>query len=412
VRRRIEVEEMKHHEPAAPARARIQPFAREEVREDVRCVSKKRIRKICLALAVISAGLAGPSLAAEMPPPARPQQFLQSVPPRSHPPLDRAIRRQQSRQAQINLDVFFDTLGLAKGMSILDIGAGPGYASFLFAEKLQGSGEVYATDIRSDFVDHIAAEAKKRGLVNLSSAVVAEQGLDEFYARHRYDLVFLSNVYHALDARVDYFTRLRGFLKPGARLVAILYNQTPLFSEDDFPRHDDFVKRLGREAADSPFVMNLSEVTRGLLRDMGNAQALKSALVEDFNRMLQDPHFYRHFYQDSYFTEGLFTPPERDLANWLLMTLTEDGALDDAFDRKDERKMRTVIKLNRLFFSKRFGDYLAGGGRGAYIPAGDANRHTSKYVMLKELDVAGYQFVEELRLSPYYDAVILAPKAP
>jgi hypothetical protein len=128
--------------------------------------------------------------------------------------------------------------------------------------------------------------------------------------------------------------------------------------------------------------------------------------------MLQDPHFYRHFYQDSYFTEGLFTPPERDLANWLLMILTEDGALDDAFDRKDERKMRTVIKLNRLFFSKRFGDYLAGGGRGAYIPAGDANRHTSKYVMLKELDVAGYQFVEELRLSPYYDAVILAPKAP
>jgi hypothetical protein len=242
--------------------------------------------------------------------------------------------------------------------------------------------------------------------------VVSEKGLDEFYAGHRYDLVFLSNVYHCLNARVDYFTRLRGFLKPGARLVAILYNQTPLFSEDDFARHDDLVKSLAREAPDSPFVMNLSEATRRLLRDMGNAQELKSALVDDFNGMLQDPHFYQNFYRDSYFTEGMFTPPERDLANGLLMTLTEDGVLDDGFDRKDERKMRTVIKLNRLFFIKRFGDYLAADGRGAYIPAGDANRHTSKYVMLKELDVAGYQFVEELSLSPYYDAVIMTPKAP
>ena len=74
--------------------------------------------------------------------------------------------------------------------------------------------------------------------------------------------------------------------------------------------------------------------------------------------------------------------------------------------------MRTVIKLNRLFFIKRFGEHLAQGGRGAYFPVGDANRHTSKYVVLKELDAAGYRFVEELRLSPYYDAVIMAPQAP
>ena len=128
--------------------------------------------------------------------------------------------------------------------------------------------------------------------------------------------------------------------------------------------------------------------------------------------MLLDPQFYRHFYRDSYFTKDLFSPAERDLANWLLMTLAEDGVLDGTLDQMDERKLRTVIKLNRLFFIKRFGDYLAEGGRGAYFPAGDANRHTSKYVMLKELDAAGYRLVDELRLPPFYDAVIMAPKAP
>lgn len=373
----------------------------------------KRIGLIFLSLAVLGTSIARPASAQKTPaPPAQERQPHRPDPPTSHPPLERAIQRQQFRQERtINLGRFLDTLGIAQGMSILDVGAGPGYASFLFAERLRGSGAVYATDIRPDFVDHIAQEAKKRGLTNLSAAVVSEKGLDEFYARQRYDLVFLSNVYHALDARVDYFTKLRGYLNPGARLVLILYNQTPLFSEDDFARYDEMVNDLVREAPDSPFVANLSEATRKLLRDRGDAAALKGALVEDFNRMLLDPRFFRNFYRDSYFTKGMFAPEERDLANWLLMTLAEDGVLDDTFDRKDERKMRTAIKLNRLFFIKRFGDYLAGAGLGAYFPAGDANRHTSKYVMFKELDAAGYQRVEELSLSPYYDAVIMAPKA-
>ena len=128
--------------------------------------------------------------------------------------------------------------------------------------------------------------------------------------------------------------------------------------------------------------------------------------------MLLDPQFYLNFYRESYFIKDLFSPAERDLANWLLMTLAEDGVLDGTPDQEDERKMRTVIKLNRLFFSKRFGDHLAQGGMGAYFPVGDANRHTSKYLMLRELEAAGYQIAGETRPSPYYDAVIMVPKAP
>lgn len=373
----------------------------------------KEIRQICVALLVVGMTQAEPALAAEpSAPPARERQLRQAAPPSSHPPLEIAIRRQQFRQEQNNLDVFLDTLGLTKGMTILDIGAGPGYASFRFAERLQGSGMVYATDIRSDFVDHIAQEAKARGLANLTAVVVSEKGLDDFYARQRYDLVFLSNVYHCLDARVDYFTRLRSVLNPGARLVVVLYNQTPLFSEDDFTHFDGLVKSLSQEPPDSPFVTNLSGTTRTLLRDPGSAAALKGALVEDFNRMLEDPQLYRFFYRDSYFVKDMFSPAERDLANWLLMTLHEDSAPDGSFDHQDDLKMRAVLKLNRLFFIKRFGDFLAEGGMGAYYPAGDANRHTSKYVMLKELDTAGYRFAGETHLSAYYDAVIMVPKAP
>jgi len=333
-------------------------------------------------------------------------------PAEAKPPLKFAIMRQEHRNEYIQFETIVDALDITAGMTILDIGSGPGYASFLFAEKLRGSGEVFATDIRQDFVDHIADEAKRRGLTNLFSAVVNAEGLDEFYGKHRYDVVFLSNVYHCLDKRIEYFSKLRGLLKPNARLVLVLYNQVPVFSVDDLADVDGLIDNLSREADDNPFYKNLSVGTKKLLENKDKEDGVEYALVDDFNRMLVDPQFYKGFYSDSYFRKNLFTVPEREFANWLLMTLKEDGVLEKPVDQIDAKAMRTVMKLNRLFFMKRLGGYLVEGGMGAYIPAGDANRHTSKYEMLRELDVAGYQHVKEINLSPYFDAVIMVPKTP
>jgi len=337
---------------------------------------------------------------------------VQIMPAQAKPPLKFAIKRQQDRNEHIKFETVIDALDITAGMTILDIGSGPGYASFLFAGKLHGSGEVFATDIRKDFVDHIADEAKRRGLSNLFSSLVRENGLDEFYGKHRYDLVFLSNVYHCLDNRMEYFGKLRGLLKPGARLVVVLYNQVPLFSVDDLSDIDSIVDSLSDEADDDPFHKHLSAGTRRLLEAGTDREVLARALIADFNRMLTDPRFYRGFYDNSYFRKDLFDAPERDFANWLLMTLQEDGVLEKPADRIDAKAMRGVIKLNRLFFAKRFGDFLALDGMGAYLPAGDANRHTSKYEMLRELDAAGYNFIKELKLSPYFDAAIMVPKTP
>ncbi len=334
------------------------------------------------------------------------------TPAQAKPPLDLAILRQQSRNEYINFEAVIGSLGITGGMTILDIGSGPGYASFLFAERLHGTGKVFATDIRRDFVDHITVEAKRRGLTNLSSHVVKEEGFDEFYGKHRYDLVFLSNVYHCLENRIEYFSKLSRLLNPDARLVLILYDQVPLFSKDDLSDVDGLIDLLAEETDEDPFHKHLSSRTRQLITEKADRGELGSAIVDDFNRMLVDPRFYKGFYDNSYFRKGMFTATEREFANWLLMTLKEDGIPEKPAGQIDARAMRAVIKLNRLFFIQRFGDFLAEDGMGAYVPAGDANRHTSKYVMLRELDAAGYEFRKEIKLSPYYDAVIMAPKAP
>jgi len=335
-----------------------------------------------------------------------------ATPAEAKPPLKFAIMRQEHRNEYVQFETIIDALDITAGMTILDIGSGPGYASFLFAEKLRGSGEVFATDIREDFVNHINDEAKRRGLTNLFSAVVKAEGMDDFYGKHRYDLVFLSNAYHCLENRIEYFGKMRGLLKRDARLVLVLYNQVPVFSADDLSDADGLIEMLSRENDENPFHKNLSAGTKQLLKDHGKEEGVEDALVEDFNRMLVDPQFYKGFYSDSYFRKNLFTVPERDFANWLLMTLHEDGVLGKRADQMDAKAMRAVMKLNRLFFMKKLGGYLSEGGMGAYIPAGDANRHTSKYVMLRELDAAGYKYSREINVSPYFDAVIMVPKIP
>src|SRR5512139_675659 len=156
------------------------------------------LRSVCVfLLSMIATSVAGPIL-----------------PAHAKPPLKQAIKRQQYRNEYVHFENIIGSLDITEGMTILDIGSGPGYASFLFAEKLRGSGEVFATDIRQDFVHHIAEEARRRGLNNLFPVVVRSEGLDDFYGKHRYDLVFLSNVYHCLDNRIEYFGKLRGLLTP------------------------------------------------------------------------------------------------------------------------------------------------------------------------------------------------------
>ncbi|MBF0501589.1 MAG: class I SAM-dependent methyltransferase [Candidatus Riflebacteria bacterium] len=299
-------------------------------------------------------------------------------------------------------------------MTILDIGASAGLASFIFAEKLHGTGEVFATEVRPEAVDYVASESQKRGLFNLHSVLVKIDGLDDFYGKHRYDVVFLSNVYHCLDNRIEYFSKLRQFLRPNARLVIVMYNQFPLFAVDDLHDVNGWVASMiatqSTEIGNNPFFEELSTATRQLIGAGDRGDALRSALVEDFNRMLKNPQFYKHFYTNSYFRENLFTPPERSFANYLVMMLQEGGVIEKHVEQIDAKEMRSVIKLNRLFFVVQFGKYLEKEGMGVFFPPADANRQTSKYVMFRELDAAGYKLDKEINLSTYYDAMIMVPK--
>jgi SAM-dependent methyltransferase len=108
-------------------------------------------------------------------------------------------------------------LALRPDDRVADLGAGTGYFAVRLARMLP-DGRVYAVDIEPGMVRHLQARAKHEGLRN----VVALKGEpDDPRLREKVDLVLLVDVYHHIDARTQYFRRLRESLRPGGRVAIV-----------------------------------------------------------------------------------------------------------------------------------------------------------------------------------------------
>ena len=122
-------------------------------------------------------------------------------------------------------------LALAPDAKIADIGSGTGYFSVRLAHAVP-KGRVYGVDTEPDMVKYLADRARRERLAN----VVAVAGRpDDSALPEKVDLVLMVDVYHHIADREAYFGRLRGSLKPGARVAIIDFSET---SKDGPPRHE------------------------------------------------------------------------------------------------------------------------------------------------------------------------------
>ncbi len=139
-----------------------------------------------------------------------------------------------------------DSLDLAPGDVVADLGSGGGYFTFYLAEAVGPRGRVYAVDIAEDMNDRLEQLASERGADNVSVVLAA---LDDPKLPEPVDLVFTSNSYHHIENRPDYFRRAARYLKSGGRIAILDYKQEGLFQF--FFRHasdDELVKNEMREA--------------------------------------------------------------------------------------------------------------------------------------------------------------------
>jgi ubiquinone/menaquinone biosynthesis C-methylase UbiE len=132
--------------------------------------------------------------------------------------FNRKASRKQSRADEI-----LKTLNIQPGQTIADIGSGGGFFTFLFSHLAGDKGTVYAIDTNEDFLEYINRQAAENGLTNIKTVLTTEESI--LIPHHSVDLVFVRNVYHHLQNRVQYFTQVKQLLSPFARVSIIEYSR-------------------------------------------------------------------------------------------------------------------------------------------------------------------------------------------
>lgn len=194
------------------------------------------IRKRTLAIAALVAVSLAPTISSSLLP-----AHAQTHAPSSHhrrptdirqylEHLDRAERDTDQQPERV-----MEALGLKPGMSVADIGAGSGYFTRRFVQAVTETGRVYAIDIESDMLQYTKDSIARMQIPATVEFILAQPDHAQLPPQS-VDLIFLCNVYHHLDDRAAYFSRVRSALKPGGRIAVIDFYHDARSGDVGFPR--------------------------------------------------------------------------------------------------------------------------------------------------------------------------------
>ena len=144
--------------------------------------------------------------------------------------LDRAERDTDQQPARV-----IEELGLQPGLSVADIGAGSGYFTRRFVQAVTDKGKVYAVDVEPDMLQYAKASIARMSIPATVEFILARPDNPQLPPQS-IDLVFLCNVYHHLNDRPAYFSRVRPSLKPGGRVAVIDFYHDARSGDIGFPR--------------------------------------------------------------------------------------------------------------------------------------------------------------------------------
>jgi ubiquinone/menaquinone biosynthesis C-methylase UbiE len=132
--------------------------------------------------------------------------------------LDRSEREMEEAP-----DEALDLIGVKKGSSAADIGAGSGYMTVRLAKRVGANGVVYANDIQQPMLDLIDKRLKAGRITNVHLILGAPD--DPRLPAGSVDLALLVDVYHEFSQPQAMLRHLDDALKPGGRLVLLEYRK-------------------------------------------------------------------------------------------------------------------------------------------------------------------------------------------
>ena len=148
------------------------------------------------------------------------------------------------REAEEHPDAALQAVGIVRGSTVADIGAGAGYMTWRLAERVGPGGKVYANDIQQGMLDLLRRNMDQRRIRNVEPVMGAVD--DPRLPRDALDLVLLVDVYHEFSEPQQMLRHIREALKSEGRMVLLEYRaedpQVPIR-----PEHKMTVKQVKAE---------------------------------------------------------------------------------------------------------------------------------------------------------------------
>lgn len=156
----------------------------------------------------------------------------------------------ESREIFIRRELLANVVGPPRGSVIADVGAGSGFMTRLFADRVGPEGRVFAVDINPTMLEHVASDAQAAGFDNVETVVCTERSVE--LADSSVDLVFLCDTYHHFEYPRNSLASIHSALRPGGQLILIDFHRVPGVTRDwllDHVRAGEEVFRSEVEAA-------------------------------------------------------------------------------------------------------------------------------------------------------------------
>ena len=116
-----------------------------------------------------------------------------------------------------------DAIGIQKGMTVADVGAGVGYFSIRMAKRIGPTGKVYANDVQPEMLTMLKQRALKAKVTNIVPVLGTES--DPQLPAKSMDIILLVDVYHELSQPQLMLQKLRQALKEDGRLVLLEFRK-------------------------------------------------------------------------------------------------------------------------------------------------------------------------------------------
>ena len=120
-------------------------------------------------------------------------------------------------------DEAINIIGVKKGSTVADIGAGSGYMTVKLAKRVSATGTVYAVDIQPRMIALLDERVKKAKLANVKAVLGAID--DPKLPAESIDMALLVDVYHEFSQPQAMLRRLHDALKTGGRLILLEYRK-------------------------------------------------------------------------------------------------------------------------------------------------------------------------------------------